>query len=111
MAGIKTKLLGAEYLELFATEVRKLMAEEARGEVTEADTRRARLARLNVEIERYADAVADGAGKTVLERLKAAERERSATRAQRIGAPLEIEGPEKGGTSVRVCLPLAKTKK
>jgi|ERR1700722_3659451 len=30
-------------------------------------------------------------------------------RARRIGAQLEIESPEDGGTSVRVCAPLAKT--
>jgi len=32
-------------------------------------------------------------------------------RAQRIGAQLEIESHKDGGTSVRVCVPLAKTKK
>ena len=32
-------------------------------------------------------------------------------RAQRIGGKLEIEGPEAGGTSIRVRLPLAKTGK
>jgi signal transduction histidine kinase len=32
-------------------------------------------------------------------------------RAQRIGGQLEIENPKKGGTSVRVRIPLAKTGK
>jgi hypothetical protein len=82
MEAMKAKLLGAEYLELFAQEVRSPLAEEARGAVTEADAQRARLARLAVEIERYADAIAGGlSSPTIIERLKAAERERAQLQA------------------------------
>jgi hypothetical protein len=61
MEALKTKLLAAEYLELFATEVRRLLAEEVKGAATDDDARRARLARLSVEIDRYADGIAEGA--------------------------------------------------
>jgi hypothetical protein len=40
MEALQAKLLGPEYMDLFASEVRKIMADEAKGSETEADTRR-----------------------------------------------------------------------
>ena len=76
MAAVKKIIRGEEYQRLFADEVRQLMSEDASARDAEQGARRARIARLSMEIDRYADAIASGVSSaTVKQRLESTEAE------------------------------------
>ena len=88
MTEIRKIVPAPEYQQVFADELRRVLNEGAKGADAEREQRRARLARLDVEIDRYVEAIANGiASATLKERLTAAESERAQLRAEDLETP------------------------
>ena len=92
LGAIKQKLMGAEYQQRFADEVRQFMKDTAKNADTERESRRARIGRLDVEIENYANATGGGLkSATLLERLAATESERAQLMKEKEGSGSRTE--------------------